>query len=90
MSDEVSTPAAAEPPVPVPEPAPVPVVVPPAARRFVLGFASLRDVLSFLAGVTIIGHEVFFSHRVEVAILTVGVALAGLPVAFGADAKHKS
>lgn len=61
----------------------------PARRRSLMpsGFASVRDLLSFGAGVAIITHEVWWSGRVEVAILTVGVALAGLPVVFGADEK---
>jgi hypothetical protein len=54
------------------------------------GFTSLRDLLSFLSGVAIIAHEVWFaSGHPQVAILTVGVALAGLPVVFGADEKRK-
>lgn len=53
------------------------------------GFASLRDILSFIAGVAIIANEVFIQSTVEIAVLTVGVALAGLPVVFGADEKRK-
>lgn len=52
------------------------------------GFASIRDILSFIAGVAIIANEVFLQSTVEVAVLTVGVALAGLPVVFGADEKR--
>lgn len=58
-------------------------------RRFTTGFTSLRDVLSFIAGVVLIGHEVFFSKTIEVSVLTMGVALAGLPVVFGADEKKR-
>lgn len=54
------------------------------------GFSSLRDLLSFLAGMVIVGNEVFFQSEVEVALLTVGVALLGLPVVFGADEKKKA
>lgn len=55
------------------------------------GFTSLRDLLSFISGVTIIAHEVWWASggHPQVAILTVGVALAGLPVVFGADEKRK-
>lgn len=52
------------------------------------GFSSIRDILSFVAGIVIIGNEVFFQSTVEIALLTVGVALAGLPVVFGADEKR--
>jgi hypothetical protein len=54
------------------------------------GFSSLRDLLSFVAGMVIVGNEVFFQQAVEVALLTVGVALLGLPVVFGADERKKS
>lgn len=54
------------------------------------GFTSLRDLLSFISGVGIIAHEVWWSNGPpQVAILTVGVALAGLPVVFGADERKK-
>lgn len=55
------------------------------------GFTSLRDLLSFISGVGIIAHEVWWASggHPQVAILTVGVALAGLPVVFGADEKRK-
>lgn len=61
----------------------------PARPRMPSGFSSVRDILSFIAGLGIISNEVFFSDKVEVAILTVGVALAGLPVVFGADERRK-
>lgn len=54
------------------------------------GFASIRDLLSFFAGVSIIAHEVWWAEPVDVAILAVGVTLAGLPVVFGADEKNAS
>jgi hypothetical protein len=56
-------------------------------RALPSGFASIRDLLSFGAGVAIIAHEVWWSKRVDVAILAVGATLAGLPVVFGADEK---
>ena len=57
-------------------------------QRMPSGFSSVRDILSFVAGIAMIANEVFLSAQVEVAILTVGVALAGLPVVFGADEKR--
>lgn len=78
---------------PVPDPSAPAAAAPPARGRRLAGlpsgFTSLRDLLSFLSGVGIITHEVWFADRVEVAILTVGVALAGLPVVFGADERKK-
>lgn len=66
---------------------------PPRGRRvhgLPSGFTSLRDLLSFISGVGIIAHEVWWAGgHPQVAILTVGVALAGLPVVFGADEKRK-
>jgi hypothetical protein len=65
----------------------------PAARtgkqKFTSGFASLRDLISFVAGMIIIGYEVFFADHIEVYAIGVGVALAGLPVVFGADERKK-
>lgn len=59
----------------------------PTRRRRLMpsGFASIRDLLSFGAGVAIIAHEVWWAKTVDVAILAVGATLAGLPVVFGAD-----
>lgn len=59
-------------------------------QRMPSGFSSVRDILSFVAGIAMIANEVFLSKQVEVAILTVGVALAGLPVVFGADEKRRT
>ncbi len=58
--------------------------------RMPSGFASIRDILSFVAGLCVIGNEVFLQDAVEIAILTVGVALCGLPVVFGADEKRSN
>jgi hypothetical protein len=49
------------------------------------GFASIRDLICFIAGLIIIGNEVFFSHGIEAYAIGVGVALLGLPLVFGAD-----
>src|SRR3954470_3866172 len=54
-------------------------------RKFSTGFATLRDLISFVAGMAIIYHEVFQSKQVDAAAVGVGVALLGLPVVFGAD-----
>lgn len=69
---------------------PVTVTVKRVRQRMPSGFSSVRDILSFVAGIAMIANEVFLSAQVEVAILTVGVALAGLPVVFGADEKRGS
>lgn len=52
------------------------------------GFASIRDLVSFVAGMGIIGNEIFLSDKVEVYAIGVGIALAGLPVVFGADERR--
>lgn len=53
------------------------------------GFGTLRDIICFVLGVGIIGHEVFFQPSVETAAVGVGVALCGLPLVLGADDKRK-
>jgi hypothetical protein len=54
------------------------------------GFASVRDLISFVAGMGIIGNEIFLSDKIEIYAIGVGVALAGLPVVFGADERKGS
>lgn len=68
------------------EPAPpdVPAVV-KGRRGLPSGFASIRDLICFVAGLIIIGNEVFFSPVIEAYAIGVGVALLGLPLVFGAD-----
>lgn len=56
-----------------------------ARRGLPSGFASIRDLICFVAGLIIIGNEVFFSSQIEAYAIGVGVALAGLPLVFGAD-----
>lgn len=68
---------------------------PPAPRRgFTVrlpsGFATIRDVLTFVAGMAIIVHEVWLSKELDPAAIAVGVTLAGVPLVFGADEKRKS
>lgn len=63
---------------------------PPAKSRFPSGFSTVRDLVSFLAGLTIIFNEVFLSVQVEPYALGVGIALAGLPLALQADERRGS
>lgn len=69
--------------------APVPPETPSALkvkRGLPSGFASIRDLICFVAGLIIIGNEVFFSRGdIEAYAIGVGVALLGLPLVFGAD-----
>ena len=58
--------------------------------RMPSGFATIRDLLSFAAGMVIILNEVFVSPTVEAAAVGVGVALTGLPLVFGADERKGS
>lgn len=58
--------------------------------RLPTGFATVRDVIAFLAGMAIIVHEVFLSKKVDPAAVAVGVSLTGLPLVFGADEKRKN
>lgn len=63
----------------------------PQTRRRLLpsGFGTLRDLLTFGAGMFIIGFEVFGSKTVEPIVLAVGLTMTGLPVVFGADERRK-
>jgi len=91
-------------PPPMPDPAPVPTppaapaqgsvpvpapVAPAAKSRLPSGFATLRDLVSFVFGAAIVVNEVFLSPTVEAAAVGVGIAFCGLPLVFGADAKKK-
>lgn len=58
--------------------------------RLPSGFATLRDVIAFLAGMAIIVHEVFLSKQADATAVAVGVSLTGLPLVFGADERRKS
>jgi hypothetical protein len=53
--------------------------------RLPSGFATLRDLISFIGGLAIIANEVFISASVEAYAVGVGVAMMGLPLVFGAD-----
>lgn len=59
-----------------------------ASRGMPTGFATLRDVISFVLGVGVVVNEVFFSPSVEAYAIGVGVALMGLPLVFGADERR--
>lgn len=54
-------------------------------QPFTSGFATLRDVLSFVMGMAIIAHEVWWADTAEAAIIGFGLALTGLPFVLGAD-----
>lgn len=49
------------------------------------GFTTLRDLISFVAGMVIIVNEAFFSPTIELYAMGAGLALCGLPLVFGAD-----
>ena len=57
--------------------------------RLPSGFTTIRDALTFIAGIIIIGYEVFVSKEVEIGVLAVGLTMTGLPVVFGADERRK-
>lgn len=86
--DAQQVPAPAEPAGAEPTPATPP--TPGRSSRLPSGFTTIRDVLSFVLGVGIICNEVFFQPTVETASMTVGIALVGLPLAFGADERRKN
>lgn len=76
MTDEQETPK--------PEPA-------PRRRRTTLpsGFATIRDIITFFAGLGFVCNEVFISPTAEPAIIAVGLTMMGLPLVFGADERKK-
>jgi hypothetical protein len=53
------------------------------------GFATVRDVVTFVVGMVIIASEVFGSKTVQPAVLAVGLTMTGLPLVFGADERRK-
>lgn len=57
--------------------------------RLPTGFSTIRDLITFIIGCGIIGNEVFLSPAVEPTAIGVGVAMAGLPLVFGADERKK-
>lgn len=54
------------------------------------GFATIRDLLTFAAGMVVIGVEVFGRGDVEPAVLAVGLTMTGLPLVFGADERRRN
>lgn len=61
----------------------------PKRKRLPSGFATIRDALTFAAGMGIIGNEVLGSSEVQPAVLAVGLTMTGLPLVFGADERRK-
>ncbi len=59
----------------------------PTKKRLPTGFSTLRDLLLFIAGMAVIGNEVFISESVDPTAVGIGVALTGAPLVFGADEK---
>lgn len=53
------------------------------------GFSTIRDIVSFVAGLIIIGNEVFIQKTADPAVIAVGMAMTGLPLVFGADERQK-
>lgn len=62
---------------------------PSKATRLPSGFATVRDVVTFVAGLGFVGNEVFISATSEPAIIVVGVTMMGLPLVFGADERKR-
>ena len=58
-------------------------------RRIPTGFATMRDVISFMVGMAIILNEVFRQESAEPTAVAIGVALTGLPLVFGADERRR-
>lgn len=67
------------------EGSPVAPIVAKAKRGLPSGFSSIRDLICFIAGLAIVGNEVFLSPEIAAGAIGVGVALLGLPLVFGAD-----
>jgi hypothetical protein len=62
---------------------------PVSKQRMTTGFATLRDLVTFIAGLGIVLNEVFFSTSIEEVAVGVGFALMGLPVVFRTDERKK-
>ena len=75
MTEQQEDPAAAQSPRP--------------KRLLPSGFQTLRDVITFVAGLGFVGNEVFISKTAEPAIVAVGVTMMGLPLVFGADERKR-
>lgn len=58
--------------------------------RLPSGFKTARDLISFIAGMLVIGHEVFFQESIDALAVGIGGALLGLPVVFGADERRNN
>lgn len=53
------------------------------------GFASLRDVLVFLAGLGVLVKAVWFSSPVNLELVLVAAGMMGLPLATTADERRQ-
>jgi hypothetical protein len=53
--------------------------------RLPSGFKTIRDLLSFGLGVSMVVHEVFFAPSPDAYLVGVGVGFCGLPLVLGAD-----
>ena len=53
------------------------------------GFTTIRDIVTFVAGLGFVANEVFISETSEPAIIAVGVTMMGLPLVFGADERKR-
>lgn len=71
------------------EPGPITTSAAPQPVKIKSGFGTVRDLLSYIAGLAVIGHEVFFANQAEPSVIAVGVSLLGLPIVFGADERRK-
>ena len=67
---------------------PPPNPTPHKRRGLPSGFATLRDLGTFVIGMAIIVNEVFLSPKVEPAAVAIGLAMTGLPLVFGADERR--
>ena len=58
-------------------------------QRLPSGFTTIRDIITFVAGLGFVVHEVFISDTAEPAVVAVGVTMMGLPLVFGADERKR-
>ena len=61
----------------------------PKRGRLPSGFSTVRDIITFVAGLGFVCNEVFISQTAEPAIVAVGVTMMGLPLVFGADERKR-
>lgn len=56
--------------------------------RFASGFATVRDLLSFVGGLGLLGHEVFLAPTAEPVLVAAAVALTGVPLALSGTGRN--